>query len=270
MSTLTGGLRKVCIYNPVNGDRVILRSISAETELPVEWINSDTPTGNAQGQKDINYTIHFFDADSAIRTQMETWEEADTPVCLVMLFTNAVAFELTPQSISGFIDSLATNANDGVSPFHFNYKLINHDPFSYKGVNFLWAAMKRNNSGETQFNRTANYRPELLDGASPGQWRRDNATQTAVGIGNGEFVVPFPFEGETIFADIKEDTTVDDFFVRVLNFAKTQISQQVVSVGTIHSQTIPSGGFWVTIQYEAAGEFREPSMRLQPLGFVAE
>ena len=268
MSTLIGGLRKVCIYNPVNGDRVILHKISAQTDLPEEWINSDTPTGNIQGQKDLNYEIHFFDAGSAIRTQMETWEEADTPVCLIFLFTNGVKYALTPQNISGFIDSLAANASDGVSPFSFMYKLINPDPFSYGGVNFLWAAAKRNSDGKTQFAVNTAYVPKLLEGANPGTWRRAGALQIAAGTGNGEFVIPFPFEGVTVFCQIQEDTTVDDYTVRTLNFAKTQISSTIVSMGNIHPQTMGAGAFWITIQYDATGQHAQPSMRLTNDGFI--
>ena len=269
MSKLRGGLRKVCIYNPANGDRVILHKISAQTSLTEEWINSDTPTGNVQGQKDKEYEIHFFDADGAIQTQMEAWEEADTPVCLVLLFTNAVMYELTPQNIGGFIDSKKANARDGVSPFHFNYKLINHDPFAYKGVNFLWQVLRRNAGDKTQFAANTAYKPKLLEGANPGTWRRTGALQIDAGTGEGEFVIPFPFENETVFCQLKEDTEIDKYVVRTLNFAKTQISTTNVDTGNIHPQTMGAGAFWITIQYDATGQHAQPSMRLTNDGFIA-
>jgi hypothetical protein len=250
MSILTGGLRKVCFANPANGDRVVVSKISSGSTSPEpDVITSATPSGAVFGGLNYNYTIGFFDYSQSIIDQFVTWENADTEVIAILLYDNAVRFWLDPTPISGFIDSMNMNAQDGVSPFTVNLLKGYSDPNIYLGVNFLRAAAKRNVANKTQLALTTDYTP-LIRSAGTSQFRLD------MGFGNfgisssggATLKLPFPFPGETFNIGMTTEASPASFTVASLLFNNTVVNSSTFDTdGSTNQFTVGAGAYWLSV-----------------------
>lgn len=252
MKTVTG-LKRVCLFNPANGDRVNLNSISATSEYVQEVITTETGTGVISGGDDITLNVAFFDNPAGMRAQLEAWENADTPLCLVALFETGALLWNVAEPITGFIDSLEVNARDGVSPFRFSIQHIGFDPDIYFGINILRTAMKRNNAGRTQYNQQQDYIPlrRTTSGADRFQLRattNDGLRQTVGGTGTIRF--PFPFPNVPLNFSCDTDGGPSQSTISAQLFNDTVVNSLTVdNDGANNVFTPQAGAFWFAWAY---------------------
>ena len=263
MSNLIGGLKKVCVYDPGSGDRVVLFPISAATtDTPTNPITSDTPTGAVSGGKEYPYTIGFFDGTATASGNpsyselLESWQNNDTPVRAVLLYQNAVRFWNEDTCIDGYIESQAINARDGVSPFSISLITVRNDPDIYLGINLLWAAMRRGADG-TQF-ADADFVPVRMVPAGDERWRVVPIIRMTVNSGTlgdpGVIKFVFPFPGETVFfgSQTFQDPPDSPFRLIARNYAGTSLGTQTYSTG-IQSFALPANTYTLEFEYTDDG-----------------
>jgi hypothetical protein len=244
------GLRKVAVYDPATRDVVLLSLISPESTIAPSLVTTDTATGRVMGGADHAYTIAFFDGDTAVHDQLIQWENADTPVCLVLLFGSGVRFFSDPQPIAGFIDSLATNARDGVSPLNFSIQSIGFSRNIHYGVNVLAAATRQDlGTGLGALPNTL-YRPTTQTaGAFPVvTWGGSTGLETGDGV---TFKFPFPFPNERIvFGGLTGGG--DDITLSSLEEDDTPINSE--SFTGSGSDTLNTGAacFWLELETDGA------------------
>lgn len=191
------GLKKVCIYDPATGDRVLLNYLSPDSTFNKEPIPTETGTGAILGGHSHTVDCIFFDLPDGARDQLEDWENDSTEINLVAITGTGVLLWYHPTTLSGFVDSLATNARDGVSPLNFTLEAHGFALDIYYGVNLLRAAMKRNEDGKTQYNATENYVPLRIIVPDSAERFRLNAFGRYVAGGDAtpsQLRVVFPFD----------------------------------------------------------------------------
>jgi hypothetical protein len=191
------GLRKVAVYDPVTRDVVLLSQISPESSITPALVTTETTTGRLMGGNDHDYTIAFFDGDTAIHDQFIQWENDDTPVCMVFLFASGVRFVSDPQPITGFIDSLATNARDGVSPLTIGYQSIGFSRDIHFGVNVLGAGTRQDSATGLGALPNVLYRPTTQTGwtTDVSRWGGGDGVEVA---GGATYKIPFPFPNQNL------------------------------------------------------------------------
>lgn len=248
--SLIGGLEKVCFFNPVNGDRVLVHKISSEaTETPEEKVTSDTPTGVVSGGKGFDYHLGFFDYTPAGDAQFTVWEQDKTPICAVLLYSNGVRYFLDPVPINGYIDSALMNSEDGVSPFSVHMMIRYSDPDVYLGNNLIRTALKRNNANKTERNFTANYVPKRLSSGT-GNFRLSYASQGLgmAGGGTPTIRIPFPFPGVSFKYGVNTEGGPSTFTVSSQLFNGTVVNSETEDTGSSEYEfTIGTGAFWLAI-----------------------
>lgn len=141
------GLKRVSLFNPANGDTVLLSQLSPDSTYEKTPIQTETGDGAIQGGYEQTAETIFFDLPDGARTLLESWENDHTEVNLVAITGTGALLWYHPTEVTGFIDSLATNARDGVSPF--TVRLTTVAPYAdiAYGINIFRAAIKRTVEG---------------------------------------------------------------------------------------------------------------------------
>lgn len=194
-------IHRLSLYDPTTGDVVLINRLSTNGGYEKEPIGKEVSDGTIFGGYTHTLTAIFFDMPDGARAQLETWEEAGTELNCVGLSGTGALLWYHPTEMTGFVDSLQTNARDGVSPFQF--ELTTSVPYAdiYTGTNILRAAMKRNNDGRTQYDQTENYVPERANLIGSERYQLEGfGIKLAGGSGISELRFPFPMPNVSFFA----------------------------------------------------------------------
>ena len=199
-------IHRLSLYDPATGDVVLLNRLSTDGGYEKEPIATEVSDGTIFGGYTHTLTAIFFDMPDGARAQLEAWEEAGTELNCVGLSGTGALLWYHPTEMTGFMDSLQTNARDGVSPFQF--ELTTAVPYAdiYTGTNILRAAMKRNDDGRTQYDQTAPYLPKRADVAGSGARFRllQFGLETLGSPGQVDLRFAFPMPGVSLFVSVGE------------------------------------------------------------------
>lgn len=224
------GLNRVCLFDPATGDRVLLKALSPDSDVNKEPIPTETAVGAICGGHTHTAEIVFFDLPEGARTQLEEWENSDTEINAVMLTSVGVLLWSHPTTISGFVDSLATNARDGVSPYRVEMIAVGHDLDIYYGINFFRSAIKRRDDGRTEYDPTEAFSPlRMVQGGlfKLGAAGSAAGTETTT-ITEAQNNIKFPFPVDVPFNVLAASDVTTNFQVIQENFAGTVLASDTV------------------------------------------
>jgi hypothetical protein len=262
------GLKEVALFNPVTGDVVNLKLISSESTFNKEPITNETGTGAVLGG--YSHTVECVFYDLSDRAQLETWENASTELNLVGLTSTGALLWYHPTPMSGFVDSLAVNARDGVSPYRF--VLEAHGLLDiYYGMNVIRAAMKRNEDGVTQYNQTEDYLPKRVipaDAFPPDERYRIGAFGKYVPatLNESSFLrFPFPLKA-TVYVGMTSDV---QFAVRTRNFAEVEVDASVFDADGATNAFL-ADGYWLEVDHIGDETFINLFLRVAGEGYTEE
>lgn len=235
-------IHRLSLYDPATGDVVLLNRLSTDGGYEKEPIATEVSDGTIFGGYTHTLTAIFFDMPGGARAQLETWEEAGTELNCVGLSDTGAMLWYHPTEMTGFIDSLQTNARDGVSPFQF--ELTTSVPYAdiYTGTNILRAAMKRNDIGRTQYDQTEKYAPLRVHIRNNASWELENFGITTSGSGTDGVALRFPFPMPNVpFFFGAKSPVVGVYRMRQYSFSETEVEEVITDYGRDNSTvTLPT------------------------------
>lgn len=217
-------IHRLSLYDPANGDIVLLNRLATDGGYEKEPIATEVSDGTIFGGYTHTLTAIFFDMPDGARAQLESWEEAGTELNCVGLSGTGALLWYHPTEMTGFMDSLQTNARDGVSPFQF--ELTTAVPYAdiYTGTNILRAAMKRNNAtNRTQYDQTELYIPKRrLLNATERYALEDFGIKSTASSGVSQLQFAFPMPNVAFFASTEADSQ-EQFSLMNKNYSGDQV-----------------------------------------------
>ena len=123
MGKIFAGWKKTAVWNPTNGDVVQLNLLSTEhSDLPVENIKVETPTGNAFGGKQFAIIVGFLKDDGL--AQLETWQESRTPINLGIYSQSGRQVIARESEQVHVVRGIDVNARNGLNIHRLEYEAI--------------------------------------------------------------------------------------------------------------------------------------------------
>lgn len=239
------GLKEVAIFNPANGDVVNLKLISPESTFGKEPIPTETATGAICGGYSYQVECVFFDLPAGARDQLEAWENASTPINLVGITSTGALLWYHPTTLSGFVDSLSTNARDGVSPYRVVLEAHGFLDIYY-GQNIIRTAMKRNTDGKTQYDPTVNYMPLRAVSPIDDERYRLNDFGRYFDSETGDTPTPLRF-AFPLDLTVTATQLGGDPFIRTRTFALAEVSASNFDDDESPHPFDTTGGYWLEV-----------------------